>query len=99
MRVVSLKKKIDISASSTNSKSLSMNLKRPPLPRSTSSPIHCFSTTTASSSIDGFLFRHVTFVTHLNLSDDSSDSSQTLLVTITTVSNPETTLSEPRNHL
>ncbi|GAU38692.1 hypothetical protein TSUD_54400 [Trifolium subterraneum] len=66
-----------------------MNSKRPPLPQSTASSIHCFSTTIASSSIDGLLFGHVTFVTHL--SDDSSDSSQTLLATITTVSNPETT--------
>ncbi|GAU13908.1 hypothetical protein TSUD_262350 [Trifolium subterraneum] len=45
--------------------------------------IHRFSTTTTSSSIDGLLFGHVTFVTPLNLSDDSSDTSQTLLATVT----------------
>ncbi|KAK2378817.1 BRISC complex subunit Abro1 protein [Trifolium repens] len=45
--------------------------------------IHRFSTTTSSSSIDGLLFGHVTFVTPLNLSDDSSDTSQTLVATVT----------------
>ncbi|PNX90896.1 hypothetical protein L195_g047024, partial [Trifolium pratense] len=50
-----------------------------PLPLSTASLIHDFSTTTTSSSIDGLLLRQVTFVTTLNLSDDSSDTSQTLI--------------------
>ncbi|CAK8574785.1 unnamed protein product [Lathyrus sativus] len=45
--------------------------------------IHRFSTTTSTSSIDGLLFGHVTFVTPLNLSDDSSEASQTLLATVT----------------
>ncbi|KAI5392118.1 uncharacterized protein LOC127107744 isoform X1 [Lathyrus oleraceus] len=45
--------------------------------------IHRFSTTTSTSSIDGLLFGHVTYVTSLNLSDDSSETSQTLLATVT----------------
>ncbi|PNX77766.1 hypothetical protein L195_g033737, partial [Trifolium pratense] len=55
---------------------------------------------TASSSIDGHLFDHVTFVTHLNLSDDSDDSSPTLLVSVTiaTVSNLETPSDPPSSH-
>ncbi|KAL5072821.1 hypothetical protein RYX36_011805 [Vicia faba] len=48
-----------------------------------SSLIHRFSTATSTSSIDGLLFGNLTYVTSLNLSDDSSETSQTLLATVT----------------
>ncbi|XP_058729009.1 uncharacterized protein LOC131601253 [Vicia villosa] len=59
----------------------------PPLPKiaisgaTLASLIHRFSTTT--SSIEGLLFGHLTYVTPLNLTDDSSETSQTLLATVT----------------